>query len=162
MPAAKEHKMNVAKYLLLALLMLPLAELVAFIAVAAAIGFFPALALVMAGSFAGLIILQNAGGNHIERMRVALGEVSFTSLQADGSGTATLLAGILLLIPGFITDALGLLLLVAPLRRTLAAALRRGPPPAPDGVVDLDPAQWHHVPDRRLPDSQDHKNINRR
>ena len=80
--------MNVAKYLLLALLMLPLAELAAFIAVAVAIGFFAALGLVIAGSFAGLLILQHAGGNHIARMRVALGEGSFTSLQADGTGTA--------------------------------------------------------------------------
>jgi len=154
--------MNVAKYLLLALLMLPLAELAAFIAVAVAIGFFPALALVMAGSFAGLIILQRAGGAHIERMRMALGEVSFTSLQADGSGTTTLLAGILLLIPGFITDIAGLLLLVAPLRRTLAAALRRGPVPRSDGVVDLEPEQWHQVPDPRLPGGQDRENYNRR
>ena len=85
-------------------------------------------------------------------MRVALDAGSFTSLQADGIGTATLLAGFLLLIPGFITDAAGLLLLLAPLRRGLAAALRRGPPPAADGVVDLEPEQWHRVPDPRLPD----------
>jgi len=153
--------MNVAKYLLLALLMLPLAELAAFIAVTVAIGFFPALGLIMAGSFAGLLILQRAGGAHIERMRVALGEVSVTSLQADSSGTTTLLAGILLLIPGFITDAAGLVLLVAPLRRTLAAALRRGTPPRSDGVVDLDPAQWHQVPDPQLRHSEDHDNHNR-
>ena len=83
-------------------------------------------------------------------MRVALGASNFTSLQADGAGSLTLLAGILLLIPGFITDAAALLLLVAPLRRALAAALRRGPPRA-DGVVDLEPEQWHQVPDPALP-----------
>ena len=154
--------MNVAKYLLLALLMLPLAELAAFIAVAVAIGFFAALGLVIVGSFAGLLILQRAGGNHIARVRVALNEGSFTSLQADGTGTATLLAGILLLIPGFITDAVGLLLLLAPLRRALAAALRRGPPPAADGVVDLEPEQWHQVPDPRLPDRPERENHDRR
>jgi len=153
--------MNVAKYLLLAFLMLPLAELAAFVAVAVAIGFFPALALIIAGSFAGLILLQHAGGNHIARMRVALDQGTLTSLQADGTGTATLFAGFLLLIPGFITDTAGLLLLLAPLRRGLGAALRRGTPPAPDGVVDLDPEQWHQVPEPRLPGSPGHENRDR-
>ncbi|MGH9694222.1 MAG: FxsA family protein, partial [Bryobacteraceae bacterium] len=97
--------MNVAKSLLLALLALPVMELAAFIAVAAAIGFLPALALIAAGSFAGLLVLRHAGGNHISRMRAALGQSRFTAL--EGAGTLTLMAGILLLIPGFITDAVG-------------------------------------------------------
>jgi UPF0716 protein FxsA len=155
---AKETMMNVAKYLLLAILMLPMAELAAFIAVAVAIGFFPALGLVIAGSFAGLLILQHAGGNHIGRMRVILNEGNFTSLEADGTGAATLLAGFLLLVPGFITDAAALLLLVVPLRRTLAAALRRGPPARTDGVVDLEPEQWRRVPDPTLPDRREREN----
>jgi len=144
--------MNVAKYLLLAVLLLPAAELAAFIAVAAAIGFLWALALVAAGSFAGALILRHAGGNHIARVRVAMDNGGFSALQADGAGVATLLAGILLLIPGFITDALALVLLAAPLRRYLGAAVRRGPHRrAPDGVVDLEPEQWRRVPDPALP-----------
>ena len=75
----------------------------------------------------------------------------FTALQADGAGTLTLLAGILLLIPGFITDVLGLLLLLAPLRRALGALLGlKAAPPRADGVVDLEPEQWHQVPDPAL------------
>jgi UPF0716 protein FxsA len=143
--------MNVAKYLLLAILMLPLAELAAFIAVAVAIGFFGAFALVLIGSFAGALVLRHAGGNHIARMRVVLGEGRFTALEADGAGTLTLLAGFLLLIPGFITDAAALVLLIAPLRRALGATLRRGAARPADGVVDLEPEQWHRVPDPRLP-----------
>ena len=85
--------MNVAKWLLLALLALPLAELAAFIAVAAAIGFAWALALVLAGSLVGVLILRHAGGNHIARVRVALNQGSFTALEADGSGFLVLLAG---------------------------------------------------------------------
>ena len=97
------------------------------------------------------MVLRHAGGSHIARMRVAVGTNNFTSLQADGPGTLTLLAGILLLIPGFITDALGLLLLLAPLRRALAALLGLRPKPAqPDGVVDLEREQWHQVPDPAL------------
>jgi UPF0716 protein FxsA len=144
--------MNVAKWLLFAVLALPAMELAAFIAVAAAIGLLWALALVGATSFVGALILRHAGGNHIARVRVALGEGSFTALQADSSGGLILIAGILLLIPGFITDALGLLLLLAPLRQGMGAALRRGPATGADGVVDLAPEQWHHVPDPELPD----------
>src|SRR3569623_2938538 len=53
--------MNVAKWLLLGLLALPMAELAAFIAVAAVNGFVPALAFQIAGSLAGGLILRRAG-----------------------------------------------------------------------------------------------------
>jgi UPF0716 protein FxsA len=142
--------MNVAKWLLYALLVLPLAELAAFIAVVAAVGFLWAAALLLAGSFAGALILRHAGGN-IARMRVVLGGGRFTALEADGSGALTLIGGFLLLIPGFITDALALSLLVAPLRRGLASMLRRAATPQRNDVVDLEPEQWHRVPDPALP-----------
>jgi UPF0716 protein FxsA len=147
--------MNVAKYLLLAVLALPVMELAAFVAVAAEIGLLGALALVAATSLAGGLILRHAGGNHIARVRVALAEGSFTALEADSTGSLTLLAGLLLLIPGFITDALGLLLLAAPLRRGLGAALRRGGANHGDGLVDLAPEQWHRVADPELPDRRE-------
>ena len=148
--------MNVAKWLMLALLALPLAELAAFIAVAATIGFAWALALVLAGSLLGALVLRHAGGNHIARVRVALSDGGVTALQTDGSGFLVLLAGILLLIPGFITDIAGLLLLVAPLRQAIGAWLRGGaPPPRRDGVVDLEPEQWRRVGDPALPDRRD-------
>jgi UPF0716 protein FxsA len=145
--------MNVAKWLLLALLALPLAELAVFIAVAANIGFAWALLLVLASSLAGGLVLRHAGGNHIARVRVAMAEGSFTALQGDSSGGLILLAGILLLVPGFITDILGFLLLIAPLRRGLGAVFGRGQPRA-DGVVDLPPEQWHRVPNPTLPDGR--------
>jgi len=65
-----------------------------------------------------------------------------------------LLSGVLLVIPGFITDALGLALLFPPLRRAVLGlvGLRPGAARANDGVVDLEPEQWHRVPDPELPD----------
>jgi UPF0716 protein FxsA len=150
--------MNVAKWLLLALLALPIMELAAFIAVAQAIGFLWALALMAATSMAGAMVLRHAGGNHIARVRVAMGQGGFTALQADSAGTLTLLAGILLLIPGFITDILGLLLLLAPLRRMLGALLGlKAQPTRTDGVLDLEPEQWHQVPDAALTDRRDNE-----
>jgi UPF0716 protein FxsA len=148
--------MNVAKYLLFAVLALPFLELAAFIAVAQAFGLLWALALIGAGSFAGAMVLRHAGGNHIARVRVAMGDGGISALQADSAGTATLFAGILLLIPGFITDVFGLLLLIAPLRRALAALIGfNAARPRDDGVVDLEPEQWHQVPDPALPRRRD-------
>jgi UPF0716 protein FxsA len=151
--------MNVAKWLLLGVLALPLMELAVFIAVAVAIGFGWALLLVLGGSLAGLLLLRHASGEHIARVRVAVGERRFTSLQADNEGMHILLAGILLLIPGFITDVAGLLLLIGPLRRGLAAAFGFGAPARSDGVVDLKPEQWRRVGDPALSDRRedDHK-----
>jgi UPF0716 protein FxsA len=145
--------MNVAKWVLLSVLALPLAELAVFVAVAAAIGLGWALLLIIGTSFAGLLVLRHAGGNHIARARVAMTQGSFSALQADGTGGLVLLAGFLLLVPGFITDAVALLLFVEPLRRALAAAFGSAKPAAaPDGVVDLEPEQWHRVPDPALAD----------
>lgn len=155
--------MNVAKWLLLAIVTLPVAELAVFIAVAVAIGFGWALLLVLATSMTGGLLLRHAGGNHIARVRVALNEGmnqglsqgSFTAVQADSAGTATLLAGILLFIPGFITDVLALLVLIGPLRRALMGGFAgQRPPRRADGVVDLEPEQWQRVPDRELPDGR--------
>lgn len=141
--------MNVAKWLLLMLQALPFLELAAFFTVAATIGFAWALALVLAGSFAGAAILRHAGGSHIARIRVAVGEGSFTALRADRSGGLIIFAGILLLIPGFITDAVAIVLLIAALWRAIGGG---APTPQSSGVVDLAPEQWHQVPDPSLPD----------
>lgn len=147
--------MKVARSPLSFLLFLPLMELVVFIAVAVAIGFGAALGLILLGCIAGMLLLRHAGGSHISRLRVAMADGNLRTLQADATGGLILLSGVLLVIPGFITDALGLALLVPPLRRALlglvgidASAAR----PADDGVVDLAPEQWHRVPDPELPD----------
>lgn len=152
--------MAILRWLLLSLFLLPLMELAAFIAVAVAIGFGWAVLLVLAGSAAGLLLLRHAGFGHIARVRMAMGSRDFTALQADGTGGLVLLSGFLLLVPGFITDAVALLLLIGPLRRILTEALGLQRPPArraPDGVVDLEPEQWHRVPDPRLPDDRERR-----
>ena len=152
--------MNVAKWLLLGVLALPVAELATFIAVAASIGFAWALLLLLAGSLAGAMVLRHAGGNHIARVRVALGDGGVTAMQADSDGFLILLAGILLLIPGFITDVLGLALLVGPLRRAIARYLgTQTASPRRDGVVDLEPEQWRQVPNPALPERRHNETV---
>jgi len=112
------------------------------------LGLLAAVALQAASSFAGLTVLRHAGGAHISRVRAALDEGRVTALSADGTGALTLLAGILLLIPGFITDTIGLIMLIG--------TMLRGEPPRPDeGIIDLAPEQWHQVEDPRLSDRRD-------
>ena len=139
--------MNVAKWVILAAFALPILELAAFIAVAAAIGFGWALSLILVGSLCGALILRHAGRGHAARIRVAMNNGSIAALQADLGGGRMLLAGILLLIPGFITDIVALILLVG-LRPTFPGAVPR----QEDGVVDLTREQWHQVPEPSLPD----------
>ncbi|WP_137042651.1 FxsA family protein [Pseudolabrys sp. FHR47] len=150
--------MNVAKWLVLGLLALPLAELAVFIAVAAAWGFVTALALLIGLSLAGGVILRRAGGNHVQRVRVAMrdgfGRQEFSALSADGTGGLTLLGGLLLAVPGLITGVIGLLVLLVPLWRSLSGAAVGRSPTAPHGVVDLEPEQWRRVDDPRLPDRE--------
>lgn len=140
--------MNVAKWVILAVLALPILELAAFVTVVATIGFGWALSLILAGSLCGALILRHAGGVHVTRIRVAMDEGSFAALRTDAGGGLILLAGILLLIPGFITDIVALVLLVGSLRRAFVGAT----PKQEDGLVDLAPEQWHQVPDPSLPD----------
>ena len=142
--------MNVAKWVIFAVLALPILELAMFIAVAATIGFGWALSLILAGSLCGALILRRAGSGHVARIRGALDHGSFTALQTDAWGGLTLLAGILLLIPGFITDIIALLLLAGSLGRAFV-----GKSPRQTGVVDLAREQWHQVPEPSLPDHRE-------
>lgn len=153
--------MNVAIWLLIALLALPLAEIMLFVLVAIWIGFLWALLAVVATSSIGALMLRLGGGSHVERMKTVFGPQRVTALQSDSTGTMYLLAALLLLIPGFITDAIGLLLLIAPLRRLLGGLLLKaftaGPARPRDGVVDLDPDEWRQVPDAKLHDERDRR-----
>ena len=86
-------------------------------------------------------------------MSEGLRQGRFTALQADGTGGLILLGGFLLVIPGFITDFLGLLVLLGwPGAHVSVGAWHAAPPPGrADGVVDLEPEQWRRVDDPALP-----------
>jgi UPF0716 protein FxsA len=150
--------MNVAIWLLTALLALPLAEIVVFVLVAAAVGFGWAALAIVAGSLTGALMLRRGGGSHVARMRVVLGPQRLSALETDSAGTMYVLAAILLLIPGFITDVIGVLLLVKPLRRAISMLIKRaivgGTATRRDGVVDLGPQEWRQVPERQVRDQR--------
>ena len=144
------------KRIAIALLLLPAAEVVAFLLVVWAIGFLPALGLMILTSFAGGVVLRHAGRGQIAHFGVAVRQTGVTGVAAQAGGIMFVLGGILLLLPGFITDLLGAGLLVAPVRRWLGATIGRaiGAPrraTGPGSVVDLAPNEWRPVPDQELP-----------
>jgi UPF0716 protein FxsA len=140
--------MTSLRFILLAILALPVAEMAAFLLAAQAFGFFRALLAVIAGSLLGVAILANAGRTVMSRLRRTLSE-GRVEAEAPPSRLMTAFAGLLLAIPGLLTDIAGLLLLVPWVRQWLVAAFPRGRR-SPDGVLDLNPAEWRRIPEPKI------------
>jgi UPF0716 family protein affecting phage T7 exclusion len=97
-------------------LLYPLAEIATFILVGKAIGVAATLALVIASSLLGMTLLREAGlmtALRLERGREAPGKIL-------AEGGTRMLAGLLLLIPGFLTDVAALAVLIPGVRKTIA------------------------------------------
>jgi UPF0716 protein FxsA len=101
--------------ILLLLLVVPVLEIMVFVQVAGAIGVLDALGVLVLFSVGGLFLVRHEGMGTMARMRAELdaGRVP-TGQLADGFWL--FLAGVLLIIPGFVTDFAGLLLLLPPVR----------------------------------------------
>lgn len=94
---------------------LPLIEIAGFVLVGNAIGLWPTLALVILTSFIGAILLRVEG---MGVLREANRESQEGRLPGKSlvSGAMVVIAGILLILPGFFTDIIGLLLFIPPVR----------------------------------------------
>jgi UPF0716 protein FxsA len=146
------------KRIIAAILLLPLAEIIAFILVAALIGTGPALLLVLASTVAGLLVLRAAGRTGLAHFR---GTVAGTpggaaqNLQDGAGGVLSVLAGLLLFVPGLLTSLAGVLLLIGPVRQACNSRFKqwlRRRQPADPGTLDLKPGEWTQLPDRELSD----------
>ncbi len=148
--------MHPVRAIAIGLLAWPAAEIVAFFCVWAAVGFFNAILLIAILSFAGLFVLRHFS-NGPQRFRTPDG---FITAASWNGGMAPGLSGFLLLIPGFLSSALGILVLFPISRRWLLAgfhhlvAPRPQRPPADPGVVDLAPDEWRSLPGEKLPPSE--------
>jgi UPF0716 protein FxsA len=145
--------MSLVKWTIIGLLVLPAAELLAFLLMAALIGWWWAAGLFIATSIMGVLLLRRFGRADLDRLRTAFARDGIRALHLETPGMATMLAGILLIFPGFITDLLGAALLLPAVRRWAAAKLatfarssRRTP--RDDRVIELEPGEWHQIPDR--------------
>jgi UPF0716 protein FxsA len=107
---------------MLLFLFFPLLEIAVLILVGQWIGLWPTLGLLVLSAVAGMLIIRQQGLSMFGRMFDAMsrGDLVINSL-ADSY--TTIVAGCLLIVPGFMSDALGVALLVPPLRHLLVGAV---------------------------------------
>lgn len=101
--------------LLLAFILTPVIEIAVFIEVGGAIGLWPTLAVVIVTAVVGTGLLRQQGLATLRRAQESLARNQFP-VQEVYDGMCLLFAGALLLTPGFVTDAVGLLLFLPAFR----------------------------------------------
>jgi UPF0716 protein FxsA len=94
---------------------MPVLEVFVFIEVGLAIGWLPAVVLLLGTSVIGVQLLRIQGRSAIERVSVAVSEHRAPGAAAL-DGALGFLGGLLLVVPGFISDTLGALLMFTPTR----------------------------------------------
>lgn len=141
-----------------ALVIIPAIEIALFIQVGGAIGVWPTLGLILLTAVIGGALMRAQGFTAMARMQQIMAEGGDPrGPMADG--VMILIAGMLMLTPGFFTDALGFLLLLPPVRsaliawagpklaaRTVHAGPRPARPHADDGPID---AEYVDLTDRK-------------
>src|ERR1700704_1267113 len=101
--------------LVLLFIVVPIAELYVIIQVGEAIGVLPTLALLLADAVLGSLLLRHQGRGAWRRFKEALAQLRFPGKEV-ADGVLIVIGGPLLLAPGFITDIVGILLLIPPTR----------------------------------------------
>jgi len=104
--------------LLLAMIGVPILEIIVFIQAGDLIGLWPTVGAVILTAIVGSALLRHQGLSTLTRAQenMAAGRLPMTEVF---DGLCILVGGALLLTPGFITDAAGFLLLVPPIRTIL-------------------------------------------
>ncbi len=138
------------------ILLLPLAEIACFILVGRRIGLFATLSLVVLSAVAGIVLMRIQGFGVLARLRQA-GQDGRAPGKEMLNAAMIMIAGILLLIPGFLTDIVGLALFLPPVRTFLWNRLMRNivvvdiggthpgnrPQTGPQRTIDLDESDFH-------------------
>ena len=110
--------------LLLVFILVPLIELFLFLKIGALIGIEATIATVIVTGFAGAWLTKRQGLRKLARFQAATAEGRLPHEELL-EGLLILLAGAVLLTPGFLTDVCGFLLLAPPVRRIVRQALAR-------------------------------------
>ncbi len=110
--------------ILLAMIGVPILEIAVFIKVGGQIGLWPTIVIVIATAVIGTALLRRQGLATLIRAQESLQKGDFPVREVF-DGFCLLVAGALLLTPGFVTDAAGLLLFSPPIRAILARAAWR-------------------------------------
>ncbi len=107
-----------ALVLLLIFIGVPILEIAVFIKAGGLIGLWPTLAIVVLTAIAGSALLRYQGLATLAKARQSLAEDRLPLAELF-DGLCLFLAGVLLLTPGFVTDAVGFLLFLPPVRLAL-------------------------------------------
>ncbi|MFD7299301.1 FxsA family membrane protein [Streptomyces sp. NPDC059897] len=131
-PSTGARRSPLRRYLPLAVAAWMVLEIWLLTVVAGAIGGFTLGILLVAGIVAGSVVMKSAGRRAfknltetLQRQQSGSPEASKPPEQRSQGNGLLMLAGLLLMIPGLISDALGLLLLVPPLRTALSRYTER-------------------------------------
>lgn len=143
--------MRLSPYLPLLLIAWPIAEIATFVWVGGYLGVINTIGLVLLAAFGGLALFRYVGFGLLRRVQAELagGRMPAGTMLES---LIVLIAGLLLILPGFLSDVLAFLLLFAPVRRFIITAIaarltvstvssgygRR----KEEGVVDLDEDEW--------------------
>lgn len=143
------------RIVLFSVLALPLIEIALFIVIGQAIGVLPTLLGILVTGAIGALVLRWQGVATLRELQVRLQRGEMPARQM-GDAVLIGLAGLLLVLPGYFTDLLGLLLLLPWTRRLIALLLARnlkvvevttsyrqaGDP----GLIELDKGNWRDGP----------------
>jgi UPF0716 protein FxsA len=110
-------------WLLLIFLVIPIIEIALFIQIGGLIGLWPTLGLVLLSAIVGSWLVRTQGLSELARLRSSLSDLRDPT-EPLAHGAMILVAGVLLMTPGFFTDTLGLLLLLPPVRRAVLRYVR--------------------------------------
>lgn len=99
----------------------PLLEIAAFIKIGEAIGVVPTLLGCVVTAVAGAILVRIQGFGVLRRAQAAMAQ-RHAPVDELAHGVMILIAGVLLMTPGYVTDTMGFLLLIPPLRLAIARA----------------------------------------
>ncbi|MFA7430473.1 MAG: FxsA family protein [Rhodospirillaceae bacterium] len=107
----------------------PVIEIAVFIKVGGILGLWPTIALVLLTAIGGISLMRAQGLATLQRAQASI-ERGEAPLREVFDGACLLIAGMLLLTPGFVTDTLGLILFLPPVRSAvfnwLGGAVRAG------------------------------------
>ena len=106
------------------LVVLLIAEIYAVVAVANAVGVVNTVLLLLAFSFAGVWLTKRVGLSVFTRIRRQVQAQQMPANELIDAGLV-LIAGLFLIVPGFVSDAIGLLLLFPPTRALVRGLIRR-------------------------------------
>ena len=111
-------------WLFVPFLLVPLVEIALFIQIGGLIGLWPTLGIVVLTAVLGTWLVRQQGAYAIRNLRGTIGELRDPT-EPLAHGAMILVAGALLLTPGFFTDALGFALLIPGFRASAFRWLRK-------------------------------------